>query len=700
MPPVAIPSSPRLIAPPPRGPRVGRGRRPAGRAALVVLVLLLVSLIPSRGALAANFPVTREQVVLGTTTGIAGIQAQDGLSEYMTEANSGSYPVSYSVAQTVGPGVFVSGVFPAYLQSADNLYLRYRETLTKNQSQMNPATAGGVCAWTNCANGRTLNGIYATSNTNGQVATYGSFGFSLPAGTAILGVEVGYDAFEPTGNDQISVTLSWNGGTTYCSNPVAVSLPTADPGAYTYLNMTNCGGHTWSQADFTGNNIFTRFTYVQVGAGTISLDADVVRVTYVPPASYQLNVRYDFTGVPQGQDYTLTIVGAISDENLNVQVLTPPSTWNTRGTLTSTTNQVLTYRPYPGEVVGGGFSIRFVDALGPDAIQSDFWIDQVKLVTTVVAYGLDVRQDITGITGDNPLLLVKGNVTPGGENFNVQVWNFSSSTWDGGLTSPFTPSSQLYNLTLQPSEINGDLVRIRFADVNPNDALVGVLTLDFVAVSTSPPSSLDPGIAAGAIIGGMFAALLLFFYFFFWRRRSPEGEAPRRGRWGGGPKAPGAQRPPSVGLKPGHAYLVEEEKPYQSLNIMGDLTRTGKPGLLITRKNPKNLSGDFNLADTKTYWLAEAKAVEGSLILTPSLENILDTIDRFLKASPQGVVLLDGIEFLVDSNNFNSVLRFLRRTVDMVSQMEQILLVSVGPDTLQQRELRNLEREMDVLRLA
>jgi archaellum biogenesis ATPase FlaH len=64
------------------------------------------------------------------------------------------------------------------------------------------------------------------------------------------------------------------------------------------------------------------------------------------------------------------------------------------------------------------------------------------------------------------------------------------------------------------------------------------------------------------------------------------------------------------------------------------------------------------------------------------------------------VVLLDGIEFLVDSNNFNSVLRFLRRTVDMVSQMEQILLVSVGPDTLQQRELRNLEREMDVLRLA
>ncbi len=152
-------------------------------------------------------------------------------------------------------------------------------------------------------------------------------------------------------------------------------------------------------------------------------------------------------------------------------------------------------------------------------------------------------------------------------------------------------------------------------------------------------------------------------------------------------------------LKPGHSYLVEEEKPTLSLRILADLTRGDRPGLFITRKNPRTLVEDFQLENAQGFWLVADTRTSGTAqTLMPSLEMILLRVEGFIRANPRGAILIDGVEFLVDTNNFNSVLGFLRRAVDMVSRGEQILLVSVSPKTLHEREVKSLEREMDVLR--
>jgi hypothetical protein len=152
-------------------------------------------------------------------------------------------------------------------------------------------------------------------------------------------------------------------------------------------------------------------------------------------------------------------------------------------------------------------------------------------------------------------------------------------------------------------------------------------------------------------------------------------------------------------LKPGHSYLVEEEKLTLSPRILGDLTRGDRPGLFITRKNPRTLVEDFQLENAQGFWLVADTRASGSVqALAPSLEMVLHRVNEFVEAHPRGAILVDGIEFLVDTNNFTSVLGFLRRAVDMVAQGEQILLVSVSPRALHERELKNLEREMDVLR--
>ncbi len=61
--------------------------------------------------------------------------------------------------------------------------------------------------------------------------------------------------------------------------------------------------------------------------------------------------------------------------------------------------------------------------------------------------------------------------------------------------------------------------------------------------------------------------------------------------------------------------------------------------------------------------------------------------------------MLDGLEYLISNNGFEPVLKFLRHVVDEVSESEFAFLQATSPSTLQERELRILEREMEVVRL-
>jgi hypothetical protein len=63
-------------------------------------------------------------------------------------------------------------------------------------------------------------------------------------------------------------------------------------------------------------------------------------------------------------------------------------------------------------------------------------------------------------------------------------------------------------------------------------------------------------------------------------------------------------------------------------------------------------------------------------------------------------VVLDGIQYLVSSTNFESVLRFLRSLIDEISESKCIFAISLSPETMKPQELAILEREMEVLNLT
>ncbi len=152
-----------------------------------------------------------------------------------------------------------------------------------------------------------------------------------------------------------------------------------------------------------------------------------------------------------------------------------------------------------------------------------------------------------------------------------------------------------------------------------------------------------------------------------------------------------------VKAMPGHCYLVEEERPTYSNVLLGRKMEEGYRGLVITRMNPKRIRDEFK-APPEILWLTDKESSQEKTV-PPSLEMIIHVIQEYMQEG-KGMIVLDGIQYLVSATNFDAVLRFLRSLIDEISESEAILAISMSPETMKPQEVSILEREMEVLNLT
>ncbi len=169
--------------------------------------------------------------------------------------------------------------------------------------------------------------------------------------------------------------------------------------------------------------------------------------------NYQMEVRYDWSGIAAGSSAYVLKAEAhhTAGEDFLVRVLTPPSTWNTRITITKTAddNAVQTYTLTTAEFNAGAPAIRFVgNAEASDSSQSDLYLDYVTVSPTsfwdriVLMRSSDTSGSTwgsqiilaSGRTGDSALLLARDSSEPSiaidSAGFLHVVWVAASAAGD------------------------------------------------------------------------------------------------------------------------------------------------------------------------------------------------------------------------------------------------------------------------------
>src|SRR3990170_5655456 len=151
-----------------------------------------------------------------------------------------------------------------------------------------------------------------------------------------------------------------------------------------------------------------------------------------------------------------------------------------------------------------------------------------------------------------------------------------------------------------------------------------------------------------------------------------------------------------IEMEKGVCYLVKEKKPELSFRLFDILLGQRLPGLCITRQYPERVRRERGLADVRVIWLSHTP---GEDYHNPTaIGTLAKVIQKFIEDhAGEGVVLLEGLEYLIINNGFLQPLMFVEHVNEFVMQRRATLLLPVSPDTLEEKELALLERNVEVL---
>src|SRR2546429_7352505 len=144
------------------------------------------------------------------------------------------------------------------------------------------------------------------------------------------------------------------------------------------------------------------------------------------------------------------------------------------------------------------------------------------------------------------------------------------------------------------------------------------------------------------------------------------------------------------------SYPEKKNKPELRSRLFETLVAQKIPGLCITRQYPERARRERGLAEVRIIWLSHTP---GEDFHNPTAIGTLAKVIQKLSEdnNGEGVVLLDGLEYLIINNGFLQTLMFVEHVNEFVMQRRAIIILPVSPDTLEEKELALLERNMKVL---
>ena len=151
---------------------------------------------------------------------------------------------------------------------------------------------------------------------------------------------------------------------------------------------------------------------------------------------------------------------------------------------------------------------------------------------------------------------------------------------------------------------------------------------------------------------------------------------------------------------PGWSYVIKEDRPERGFAMFTDLLSKGARGLCISRTHPDVLKQKYKF-EAETLWLTKTEAApnhggqKGLEYVSPNnLARLASAIREFLGRGANGVVIVEGLEYLITQNDFKSVLKFIQLVNEQVVLDKGYLFVPMDEATMDSKDFSLIEREM------
>ncbi|MFP4050301.1 MAG: DUF835 domain-containing protein [Thermoplasmata archaeon] len=146
------------------------------------------------------------------------------------------------------------------------------------------------------------------------------------------------------------------------------------------------------------------------------------------------------------------------------------------------------------------------------------------------------------------------------------------------------------------------------------------------------------------------------------------------------------------GITKSSTYLIFKDSSDKSFKLFKEVIETGMQGLCVTRDYPEKIKKKYRLENVSMIWLSNVDRKD--VIRPKNLEKFSLKLEKFL-TERGGIILFNGLEYLITNNEFRTVLHLIQSIKDQVAINESILMIPINPTTLEEHQMDLLESEVD-----
>jgi hypothetical protein len=190
------------------------------------------------------------------------------------------------------------------------------------------------------------------------------------------------------------------------------------------------------------------------------------------------------------------------------------------------------------------------------------------------------------------------------------------------------------------------------------------------------------------------------------------------------------KKPTMHRLVKGNIYLIKSEDPNRGFETFADVIRSqchdcskaeafscealncsnctiGCPcsacdlhrpqGLCLTRRFPKKVAQEYLIQTTPIIWLTQMRRNDVDCISPHEIARINLTLTSFIEKSENGVIMFEGLEYLITQNSFDLVLNFIQHLQDIISTSKSCFVFLLDPLALDPEQVHLLQKNMTEL---
>ena len=147
-------------------------------------------------------------------------------------------------------------------------------------------------------------------------------------------------------------------------------------------------------------------------------------------------------------------------------------------------------------------------------------------------------------------------------------------------------------------------------------------------------------------------------------------------------------------LESSKSYIVQQERGDQGYEIFIDQISHGISGLCLTKYPPQSIREKYGFEKTSLFWFTFKQSNKENTVNPKKLDaELIPQIEDFVKKGKRTIVYIDCFDQITLVKGIENTQILINDIKNICRENHSILLLSVNPEMLEERQLSVLEKE-------